>query len=203
MDAVAAATGALGELEERRRAAVARQGELAEERSRLSYAALAGDDKAAAKRLAALTQETATADLEIENIRSAIVEAKARLAAAERDAEMAAELKRAEQARERLAAFRALGGKLEAALQQLIEAYGGYHEAAREVRGLGYGGPDHSLMRVNIANAIEATLMQAKLNSRVIAPSQRRSIAALTADWSRDMEVRIDRVLEAGSVAAQ
>ena len=63
--------------------------DLQTERRRLSFAANMGDG-AAEKRLKALNTEAAHINLDIENVRSAIDEAKRRLAAAERDEAMAA-----------------------------------------------------------------------------------------------------------------
>ena len=71
--------------------------ELQTERRRLSFAANTGDG-AAEKRLKALNTEAAHINLDIENVRTAIDEAKRRLAAAERDEAMAAARENAEAA---------------------------------------------------------------------------------------------------------
>ena len=81
----------------RRIAAEARAVDLQTERRRLSFAANTGDG-AAEKRLRALNTEAAHINLDIENVRSAIDEAKRRLAAAEHDEAMAAAVENAEAA---------------------------------------------------------------------------------------------------------
>ena len=87
----------VAELENKLAAAEARAVELQTERRRLSFAANTGDG-AAEKRLKALNTEAAHINLDIENVRSAIDEAKRRLAAAERDEAMAAARENAEAA---------------------------------------------------------------------------------------------------------
>src|SRR5579872_6550140 len=78
----------VAELENKLAAAEARAAELQAERRRLSFDANTGDGSAE-KKLKALNTESAHITLDIENLRSALEEAKRRLAAAERDEAMA------------------------------------------------------------------------------------------------------------------
>ena len=79
----------VADLEGKFAAAESRATELQTERRRLSFDANTGDG-AAEKRLRALNTEAAHINLDVENVRSAIDEAKRRLAAAERDEALAA-----------------------------------------------------------------------------------------------------------------
>ena len=101
-EATEAARQIVAEPENKLAAAEARAVELQTERRRLSFAANTGDG-AAEKRLKALNTEAAHINLDIENVRSAIDEAKRRLAAAERDEAMAASVENAEAAPDRRA----------------------------------------------------------------------------------------------------
>jgi predicted nucleic acid-binding Zn-ribbon protein len=87
----------LADLEQKLAAAEARVVEMSTERRRIAYAATTGD--ADAKRaLDKLNKESAVAGLDIENVRSALDEAKRRLAEAERAESMAAATENAEAA---------------------------------------------------------------------------------------------------------
>ena len=115
-EATDAARQIVAELENKLAAAEARAVELQTERRRLSFDANTGDG-AAEKRLKALNTEAAHINLDIENVRSAIDEAKRRLAAAERDEAMAAARENAARAAEVADSIAARGKRIDAALR--------------------------------------------------------------------------------------
>jgi small-conductance mechanosensitive channel len=103
------------------------------DRRKLAFGAHNGDD-AARKKLDKLTAESVTIGLEVENLRSAIDEAKARLADAERMADLSTQRTRATQVKEIAARVQARGPTIAAAVAALCNEYGGLVEDLNEIR---------------------------------------------------------------------
>ena len=108
----------LARLEARLVEATDRATELQTERRRIAFAANTGDAKAR-KELDKFNAELSTADLEIANVRSAIEEAKRRLAEAEREEALASERTKAARAVEIADSLERRGRKLDEALLAL------------------------------------------------------------------------------------
>ena len=92
MTPVEKARSILTELVRKRQAGLTRQEEIARKREELSFAALSGD-RAAAKQLAALGEESLQSSMDLENVTAAIRQAQVNLAAACRSPLQAGELR--------------------------------------------------------------------------------------------------------------
>src|SRR5947209_1454089 len=125
MDGVLAAKRNLATLEQQRRSALGKKEHLAEQREALAFDALTGG-AGAKKQLDAMTADAARVDLEIENIASAITEAKRRVALAEDEAEREAVRASAAKARELVPQLRQAGHDAQAAVEAFVIALGGF-----------------------------------------------------------------------------
>jgi hypothetical protein len=180
----------LADLEAQRRAAEARQVDLAAERQRIAFDASTGG-AAARKTLDALTKEAIGAGLEIDNLDHALVEARRRVGQADEEARLAALRARARQARDQLAELRQQGDAAGAALAAFGAAFAGFLGIADDVRKLGMGGPGRELVLVNVRRVIQSELLQFHLQTEVIAPSERRTLGDLVTTWANQIEARI------------
>ena len=182
---VETARATLAELETKLAGITARSIELADERRRIAFDALAGDG-AAEKRLKALNTESAHIHLDVENIRSAIDEAKRRLNAAIRDEETAEDRKNAEAAvaiGERLAER---GKLIDEALATALREIDGYKRDVDELHRLGCAAPTSQQFLVFGGIALSTFVMRTpvKVDREHLAPSERRTFVGLSADWS-------------------
>ena len=206
----------VADLENKLAAAEARAVELQTERRRLSFDANTGDG-AAEKRLKALNTEAAHINLDIENVRSAIDEAKRRLAAAERDEAMAAGREKAERAlivSERVAAR---GKKLDQALLTLAMEAEGLEEDLSELNyQLGIAYPSLANFRAIVERPFVAGLMfqpsgkklsngwpaDGTLKLRHLAPGERMTFSEITEGYAKTIRRTASMVLGEKEAAA-
>ena len=106
---------------------------LEEERRRLSFDALSGADAKARKDLDRLNSSSAVADFEISNARSAVEEARRRLAAAEREDQLADQRTKAERALKLADRLEQLGRELDAGLLASATAAEGIEDVLSEL----------------------------------------------------------------------
>lgn len=189
------ARAVLADLEAKRQAALARQQELAGEREELAFAAATGD-AAARQTLATLTKDAATAAIEIENLASAIAEARRRVGQADQQARLAELRRKAEQARVKLGDLDEIGRDLSTALERFADTFERFQITGDEIRRLGaFGFPGRELLRANTSRAIDTQLARLHLGSRPVAPNQRVEIGALVAHWREQVAARVAQVL--------
>ena len=174
----------VAELENKLAAAEARAVELQTERRRLSFAANTGDG-AAEKRLKALNTEAAHIALDIENIRSAIEEAKRRLAAAERDEAMATARDNAEAALVIGNRLVERASKIDAALATAREEMQAYKRDVDALHLTGCAAPTAQQFLTFGGLAVTAFTMQlpVKVDRDFLAPRERRTFTDLTTSW--------------------
>jgi hypothetical protein len=187
---VETARATLADLEGKLAAITARSIELANERRLISFAANTGDS-AAEKKLKALNTEAAHINLDAENVRSAIDEAKRRLAIAIRDEQMAGERKNAEEAKvigERLVeharAIDAAFATAQAEMTAMKRATDRLHE-------LGCVNPSAMQFSSFGGRAVSAFLMNlpVRADHGHLAPSERRVFLQIATGW-RDSVAR-------------
>ena len=164
--------------------------DLQTERRRLSFDANTGDTKAL-KELEKLNARSATAGLEIENIRSAIDEAKRRLSAAIRDEETAKAREDAEAALVIAERLVERGAKIDSALREASEQLAAYKTDVDMLGQLGCVAPSGQQFRVYCAAAVTTFVMTLpfRVERGFLSPAERRSFASLSANW-RDGVVR-------------
>ena len=172
------------ELENKLAAAEARAVDLQTERRRLSFAANTGDG-AAEKRLKALNTEAAHINLDIENVRSAIDEAKRRLAAAERDEAMAAARENAEAALVISNRLVERAAKIDAALATAREEMLAYKRDVDALHLTGCAAPTGQQFLTFGGLAVTAFTMRlpVKVDRDFLAPRERRTFTDLTTSW--------------------
>ena len=165
-------------------AAEARAVDLQTERRRLSFAANTGDG-AAEKRLKALNTEAAHINLDIENVRSAIDEAKRRLAAAEHDEAMAAAGENAEAALVIGNRLLERAAKIDAALATAREEMLAYKRDVDSLHLTGCAAPTAQQFLTFGGLAVTAFTMQlpVKVDRDFLAPRERRTFTELTSSW--------------------
>ena len=158
--------------------------DLQTERRRLSFDANTGDG-AAEKRLKALNTEAAHINLDIENIRSAIDEAKRRLAAAERDEAMAAARENAEAALVISNRLVERAAKIDAALATAREEMLAYKRDVDALHLTGCAAPTGQQFLTFGGLAVTAFTMQlpVKVDRDFLAPRERRTFTDLTSSW--------------------
>jgi hypothetical protein len=174
----------VADLEQKLASITARSIELADERRHLAFDANTGDG-GAEKKLKALNSEAAHINLDIENVRSAIEEAKRRLNAAIRDEEMADDRKNAEAALvigDRLAER---GKRIDEALataQQEIEAF---KRDVDELHQLGCPAPTGQQFLIFGGLALSTFVMATpvKVERTFLAPAERRTFVGLSGPW--------------------
>ena len=174
----------VAELENKLAAAEARAVELQTERRRLSFAANTGDD-AAAKKLKSLNTEAAHINLDVENVRSAIDEAKRRLAAAERNEAMAASVKNAEAALVIGDRLLERAAKIDAALSTAREEMLAYKRDVDALHMTGCAAPTAQQFLTFGGLAVASFTMQlpVKVDRDFLAPRERRTFTEITTSW--------------------
>ena len=183
-EATEAARQIVAELEGKLAAGEARAVDLQTERRRLSFDANTGDG-AAEKRLKALNTEAAHINLDIENVRSAIDEAKRRLTAAERDEAMAASVENAEAALVIDDRLLERATKIDAALATAREEMLAYKRDVDALHLTGCAAPTAQQFLTFGGLAVTAFTMQlpVKVDRDFLAPRERRTFTELTSSW--------------------
>ena len=203
-EATDAARQIVAELENKLAAAEARAAELQTERRRLSFDANTGDETAR-KALDKLNKEAATAGLEIENIRSAIEEAKRRLQAAERDEAMAAARENANEAVKLAAELAQLGHGIDADFASGCEKLERSKSIMDRLHQLGVTHPRGEQVKVlsGLALATHLMLLPIRAERDHLAPRERHTFEELYSGWARGVTNQVAPLLgEQGEEAA-
>ena len=173
------AKGTLAALEARKAETEQRIAALAEEREKLSFGALTGDD-AQVKELARLNAAAEKAQRDLENTNSAITEARRRLEAAKDDAAKAAERAKAAAILKHAAEIERLAREADEHAAQFRVALTALFDRAHEISISGFRGiAPFRTMQLALGRATLAVLadMRLGLDVRVLAPGERRSFA--------------------------
>lgn len=187
MTTIDTAQATLASLQQKRRAALARQADIAAERRNIAFAAHTGDADARA-RLDELAREDITMAAEVSSLDAAITEAQSRVADARRAADLEARHERGREARKRAAKFHRQGLELDKAAQGFLRRFNDLRDEAIELRKLGL---DHlRLEAIDVAckRALQSMLMGTPLKLEHVAPSERANFAHLVAGWTRMIE---------------
>jgi hypothetical protein len=193
----------VADLEGKAAAAEARAVELQTERRRLSFDANTGDETAR-KALDKLNKEAATAGLEVENIRSAIEEAKRRLSAAERDEAMAAARENAGRAAEIADRIAERGPRIDEAFVKARAELEGLKSDVDELHKLGITHPRGEQLEVLCGLALSTHLMLLPIKAQRdhLAPRERRSFSELFTGWAQGARNRASSFLGENEEAA-
>ena len=203
-EATEAARQIAAELENKLAAAEARAVELQTERRRLSFAANTGDG-AAEKRLKALNTEAAHINLDIENVRSAIDEAKRRLAVAERDEAMGKARENANEAVKLAAELAQLGHGIDADFASGCEKLERSKSIIDRLHQLGITHPRGEQVKVlsGLALATHLMLLPIRAERDHLAPHERHTFEELYSGWARGVTNQVAPLLgEQGEEAA-
>lgn len=177
----------LADLEGKLVEATSRATALQTERRRIAFAANTGDGKAR-KELDKLNAATATADLEIENIKAAIDEAKRRAAEVERMDEIERLAGSAERAIVIGASFAARQRRIDAALAIVAEESRGSIAEINELHLLGLPSPRGEQYKVLGESAISSALMGTPIKLRHLPPRERRTFTEIGDGWRLQIE---------------
>jgi hypothetical protein len=174
----------LADLELRLSEASAKAVELQTERQRLSFDANVGD-AAARKALDEANAASTTISLELENLRSAIEEAKRKLAESERAEEMAQLAANGEAAKVVSDRMLERAEKIDRAFGYIRGELEGFAADVNELHGLGLTHPRVEQWRVLGGLALSTSLMGLPLKSERdhLAPRERRSFTDTAAAW--------------------
>lgn len=185
MPNVKVAEKTLADLETKRTALIARGVALSEERQRISFAAHAGGDKEARKRLDAINAEAAVHASEVESIDAAIAEAKNHIATAQHAERTAADREAARELRKAFDQFVAQAAALDAALTLIAETSNAVTATLNAIHSLGSGAPTGQQWLVYGEMAMQSTLMRTPWARafRHLAPRERRSFTSLVRGW--------------------
>lgn len=195
MNAIEAANSALARLEARKAETEKRIATLAEEREKLSFGALTGDD-AQAKELARLNAGAEKAQRDLENTNSAMIEARRRIQAAERDLAEAATRAKAREILQDAGTMEGLAAQVDAALVETATAIAEYLMAADRLSRCGVrAAPNYRLVQLAVSRAISVHLrapLHGLIELPMVAPGQRRPLAESSGvpikglcDWAR------------------
>ncbi|HEV2160903.1 MAG TPA: hypothetical protein VGR52_01520 [Stellaceae bacterium] len=196
-NAIEAANATLAHLETKKAETERRIATLAEAREKLSFGALTGDE-AKAKRLARLSSDAATAHGDLENICSAITEARRRVETAEGEAAVAATREKAHDVLGDCGEMERLAAEVDAALVGAATTIANYLLAADRLSRCGVrAAPNYRLVQLAVARAISVHL-RAPLHDLIelpmVAPGQRRPLAETSGvpirglrAWARSM----------------
>jgi hypothetical protein len=179
-----AAANTVTELESKLADASARAAALHTERRRLSFDANTGDD-AARKRLDKLNAQSATADLEIENVRSAIEEARRRLADAQRSESAALLAENAAAATKLAGSIAERGRRADAAFANALAELEGLKADIDGLHKLGVTHPRGEQFKVlgGLALMTAVFSLPLKVDRSALAPRERHSFGELCAGW--------------------
>jgi DNA repair exonuclease SbcCD ATPase subunit len=178
------ARATVAQLEEKLADASARAVELQTERRKLSFDANTGDDSAR-KRLDKLNAQSATIDLEIENMRSAIEEARRRLADAQRAEGVALLAKNAAEATKLADAIAEHGQRADAAFATAAAELEALKTKIDELHRLGVTYPRAEQFAVlgGLALMTAVTTLPLKVDRSHLAPRERQTFTELSATW--------------------
>jgi hypothetical protein len=174
----------VAQLEQKLSDASAKAVELQTERQRISFDAATGD-AAARKALDKANAATTTVGLDIENLRSAIEEAKRRLAEAERAEEYARLAVNGDKARVIGDSLLERAEKIDRAFAYVRVELEGFKADLDEMHSLGLANPRSEQFKVLGGLALSTALMGLPLKSERdhLAPKERRSFTDLAAGW--------------------
>jgi hypothetical protein len=188
-DAVTAAQAVRDDLEQRRVSLLDHGRSLVAQRQEISFDAHTGS-AAAKKKLEAIIGQITTHDQTILSVEAAIVEAQARVAAAQRAAATEADKAQALQLREAVQEFVECGIAIDEALQAIADESNAMREALNRIHVLGSQFPSHEMVNALGTNAVLTSLGQSlfKREFRVLAPRERRSMASLVRAWAANIQ---------------
>jgi hypothetical protein len=158
-DVVRSARATLERLESELARATNRATELQTERRKLSFEAHSGD-KGARKALDAANAASATAILEIENVRSALDEGRRRLAEAERAADNATQRANAGQVKEIAQRVERRGPAIAAGVAKLCEEFSGLSADLDAIRALKAPVPQQRLVELGFSSSVRHQLQR-------------------------------------------
>jgi hypothetical protein len=157
------------------------------ERRRLSFEANTGNT-AARKQLDAANAASATADLEIENCKSAIEESRHRVLSAEREAQLERQAVDAAQAQEIGVRVAERGRRMDAAAAALFGDLAGLFDDLTELHSLGCTHPNHFQLQSLGTRALKTSLMGVpplmRREFEHIAPRERRTWGETTSEFA-------------------
>jgi hypothetical protein len=174
-------------------AALGRTRLLTEQRKQLAYAANVGD-KAAKAKLTAINTEVATHGSEIENVEFALMEARARLKAAQQAEAASTDKAKALQLREKLAKFVELGMVLDDCFADFKSAATEMKSVVDDIHKLSCATPDNQLFRVNCDLAFKTAVQGTPFWSHdfpAMSPANRKTFGSLVKSWSNAIEANI------------
>jgi hypothetical protein len=168
---------------------VERRATLAKKRSNAAYDAHAGD-AAAIKLLDNLSREDAELETKIASSDDAISEARRRLERARAAEARQRERDRANALRGQLARFVEAGKGLDSALEVLVASSAEMRDALTQMNRLGCSHPSHAQLDALGAIALRTALTQTGWSRYFerLAPTERKTFAALVAAWSTMVE---------------
>jgi predicted glycosyl hydrolase (DUF1957 family) len=175
----------LAALEDKRKQLVQKATELADERQRISFAAHAGGDAKARKRLDEINAATVSHGSEMESIQAAIVEASRRVEAARHDAAIAADREAASELAEQWKLFVEHAKALDKALAGVTEHGHALEAILTQVNALGAASPSRAQLDSLGARALMSALQKTPWAREFspIAPNERRTFSALVESW--------------------
>lgn len=183
--------------DDKRRALIEKNVELADERQRIAFLAHSGDKKARA-RLDAINSEASIYVSELQSIEAAGREANNRLDTAQRAEAMAADKAAALQLREKLAKLTELGLIIDDCFADLNSAGTEMKEVLNAIHSLGCPSPTHEQLRVLGALALKTALQGTPIWAKEfepIPPNQRRTFRSLVIGWQDMIERNIEQRL--------
>jgi chromosome segregation ATPase len=206
MTPIEQAENTIRSFEDKRKALLQRQIELADDRQRISFQAHSGDETARA-RLDKLNTEHASFASELESIEAAIVEARKRLEAARAAEASTANLEEAKQ-------IAALNAKLKEELENADDAFSdaissvlNARDLLTEMHSLGVASPIDQLFKINAVAAIKTVIQKLPgpyindFEFMRLSPSQKKEFKALATTWcdqiARQTEQRLPKKIEA------
>jgi hypothetical protein len=172
------------------------------ERRKLSFAAHNGDDTAR-KKLDKLTAESVTIGLSIENLNSAIDEARVHLVDAERAQDVAQHRANAAEVRRIAGRIEERGVALTAALADLCNEFDALEADLEQMRALKAPAPQRRLVQLAFGRAFSHRLQKLGIDvGDVVPPLQRYSPGELTAAYVRQLTIWSDSILGVEKVEA-
>jgi hypothetical protein len=180
------------------RAAIA---EINGKRAELSFAAHTGQP-AAQKALAKANADRAAKLGELEEVETAIAEARRLCAIAEAQGDEAAGRQRAEQAQPIAERLAKRGQRMDEAMRVVLEERAGIDADAQSLERLGVPVASADLRRVNLRRWIDTATMNFDKHSRPVPPSERTTAETLTTTWMRSSLQFITEKLKAAKIAA-
>ena len=195
--AVEQAQKVIGDLEDELESRNGRAVILHKKHESLAFAAATGDKKARAG-IVALNAEITDNDSEIEVITAALVEARSRLATAERTAAIAADQADAVKAQELIAAVVERWEMVDEAIADIVKALAENKLMLTELRRFGVDSPTDDMIRINCVLAMKWLLQQTPWHTmefekgpHFLAPHERRNFTDLAKAWGATMQNQI------------